>query len=405
MAKKTFEGRQDEIEALKGIEGIDSESIMRQISGEPATPPSSPPAGTEPPVTTPPTGAIPPATPPPAGVVPPKQGEAGSGPDATGILKEIFGDQFTSVDDLKNKNIPNVLKEYDQLRQQNQALLTEKETLTSQLSKKPKSNFANDDVALFNEFVKTTGVKSFDVFNRLNRTDVANMDYMDAIILTRLLENPDLTAKEIQLRKHVEKTYNVDPEQVSEEELEINKIGLAQDGFKARQKLQELKGQLKLPEPDEGSASAIPQWTPEEQKQASTIWTAANKAMSEKLSKIPLFMPGSKEPVVNFVIPEETQRVIEKNALDFAISNQMEANEENLTAVAKFMWSELVVRNLDKIVHSVFEKARSLTQEESLKYYHNPTPLGGETPPPARGGEDDEEVTRAKLFKAELDRT
>jgi hypothetical protein len=399
MAKK-FEGRQDEVEMLKGIDGIDLDSITQQITGEPT--PVTPPAGT-PPVTD-----TPPATPPVAGTPPattPKPGEAGPPPDATGILKEIFGDQFTSVDDLKKKNIPEVLKEIATLRQQNQTLSAEKEELSGKLNIKPKNNFANDDVALFNEFVKTTGNRSFDVFQRLNGKDVANMDDMDAIVLTRMLDNPGLSAKEPQLRKHVEKTYNVDPEQVSEEELEINKIGLAEDGYKAKLKLQELKGKLKIPEPDQSAPPTTPVWTPEQENQAKAIWTAANKAMGEKLSKIPIFMPNNKEPFINFAIPEETQKAIETNALDFAVSNHMEANEENLTSVAKFMYSELIMRNLDHIAHSIFEKARSMTQEESLKFYHNPTPLGnGDQPPAGRGEPDDEETQKKKLFEAEMGR-
>ena len=397
MALKNIEGRKEEFDALKDL--IDPAELAAQLGEEP--PAGTPPAGT-PPAGEPPAGT-PPAEEPPAGT--PKPDGAGTPPDETGILKEIFGDQFTSVDDLKNKNIPNVLKEYDQLRQQNTTLLAEKEELAGKLNLKPKTAFANDDVALFNEFVKTTGNNSFDVFNRLNGVDPANMEYMDAIILSRLLENPELAEKEPQLRKHVEKTYNVDPEQVSEDDMEVNQIGLAQEGAKARVKLQELKGKLKLPDPDQDPPSGDPVWTPEQETQVKTIWGAANKAMAEKLSKIPIYMPEVKEPLINFEIPEETQQAIVTNALDFAVSNRMEANEENLTLVAKFMYQELVMRNLDKIAHSIFEKARSLTQEESLKFYHNPSPLdNGDKPPAGRGDIDEEEARKQDIFDKEMGR-
>jgi hypothetical protein len=400
MAKK-FEGRKDEIDALKLIDGIDPESIARQISGES----DKGGADDKPPAGSPPAGSgTPPAGQPPAGT--PKPDGAGSGADATGILKEIFGDQFTSVEDLKKKNIAATLKEVETLRQQTQSLTREKDELTGRLNLKPKSNFANDDVALFNEFVKTTGIKSFEVFSRLNSTDIANMDYMNAIILARLLENPELTAKEPQLRKHVEKTYNVDPEQVSEDDLEINKIGLAQEGAKAKQKLQELKGKLKIPDPDPESTSRVTTWTPEQETQAKTVWGTANKAMSEKLSKLPVYLPESKEPFINFAIPEEIQKAVETTALDYAISNQMETTPENLNAVANFMYSEYWLRNKEKIAHAIFEKARSLTKEESLKFYHNPSPIGGDKPPIGGGpDEDTPEARQKKIFEAEMGRT
>jgi hypothetical protein len=238
MSKEKLQGREAEIDALTGIEGIDPAKIAEQvasITGD--TPPAASSASAGPPADTKPAGSQ-------------KSGEAGPPPDASGILKEIFGDQFTSVEDLKNSNIPGKLKELDELRQRNQELASKTTELEGKLNLKPKTNFANDDVALFNEFVKATGIKSFDVFNRLNSSDIANMDYMNAIILARQLENPELVLKEPQLRKHIEKTYNVDPEQVTADELEVNQIGLSQEGAKAKAKLQELKGKLKIPEPE-----------------------------------------------------------------------------------------------------------------------------------------------------------
>jgi hypothetical protein len=388
MTKPGLQGREAELDALKGIEGVDPEDIMRQVTGE--TPSPQPPAsGTPPP-------AQPPAQP---------KSEAAPPADATGILKEIFGDQFSSVEELKKINIPDRLKEADQLRQQVDALTAEKNDLSGKLATKPKSNFANDDVALFNEFVRTTGIKSFDVFNRLHGSDVANMDYMNAIILARQLENPELISKEPQLRKHIEKTYNVDPSQVDEEDLEVNKIGLAQEGAKAKAKLLELKGKLTIPEP-EPDQPTIPQWTPEQEAKVKAGWNAANKAMTEQLSKIPIYMPNQKDPFINFVIPKEKQDLIEKNALEFAVKNHMDLNEQTITAVAKYMYSELILGNLDQIAHSIFEKARSMTEKERLEYYHNPSKLGGgDQPPVDRGDINEEEEAKRKVFDAEMGRT
>lgn len=384
---KDLQGREAEMEMLKGIEGVDPDEIIRQVTGETAPPP---------PADTPPPAGIPPAQPPKSEATPPT--------DATGMLKEIFGDQFTSVEELKKIDVPKKLKEYDQLRQQVDALSAEKQDLSTKLASKPKSNFANDDVALFNEFVKTTGIKSFDVFSRLNGTDVANMDYMNAIILARQLENPELISKEPQLRKHIEKTYNVDPNEVDAEDLEVNKIGLAQEGAKAKAKLLELKGKLTIPEPTPDQPSA-PQWTPEKETEAKSQWDVANKAMSEKLSQIPIFMPNRKEPFINFAVPKETQAIVEKNALEFAVQNRMEINEQTLTTVARMMYSDLIMGNLDQIAHSIFEKARSMTEKERLEFYHNPSKLGGgDQPPVDRGDIDKEEEARRNAFDAEMGR-
>lgn len=392
MTKKIPEGRQAEFEALKGIEGIDVNELMSQIGEVPPQKTKTPPAAPVQPAAAPPT-------------IPKPISEAGPKPDETGILKEIFGDQFTSVEDLRKINIPERLKEVDTLRQQIESLSAEKEQLSGKLSAKPKTSFANDDVALFNEFVRNTGIKSFDIFSRLNGADMANIDDMDAIVLSRLVLNPELAKKEPQLRKHIEKTYNVDPESVEEDELEVNKIGLAEEGYKAKLKLQELKGKLKIPEqsPDEDSENQ--KWTPEQETQVKTIWSTASRAMGEKLSQIPLYLPGSKEPLTNFVVSEDVMKAIEAEAVNNAVGKRMDANQENITSTAKFMYSEIIARNLDKILHTVFEKARSLTDKEVREKYHNPSPIKPEDSVGKPVEQPDEHEEQAKkIFEAEMGR-
>ena len=393
MGKKIPEGRQAEFEALKGIEGIDVNELMNQIGETPPQKTEQPPVATTAPATITPPAETKPTS------------EAGSKPDETGILKEIFGDQFTSVEDLKKINIPERLKEVDTLRQQIESLSAEKEQLSSKLSVKPKTSFANDDVALFNEFVRNTGIKSFDVFSRLNSADMANMDDMDAIVLSRLMENPNLASKEPQLRKHIEKTFNVDPESVEEDELEVNKIGLAEEGYKAKLKLQELKGKLKLPEQSPNEDSKDQKWTPEQETQVKTIWSTASRAMGEKLSQIPLYLPGSKEPLTNFVVSEDVMKAIESEAINNAMGKRMDASNDNITNTAKFMYSEMIMRNFDKILHTVFEKARSLTDKEVREKYHNPSPI---KPEDSTGGKveqpDERDEAAKKIFEAEMGR-
>lgn len=394
MALKGTEGRQAEIDALMDIPGTDVNSIVEQVTGkkpEDNAPPPPPPDTNNPP--------------PPLDE---KKNLGGPGSPAaeTGILKEIFGDQFTTVEDLKKSNIPVRLKEIDALRQQNEALLAEKEELTGKLGAKPKHNFANDDIALYNEFVKTTGIKNFDVFNKINVAEVANMDYMNALVLQRMIENPELANQEVRVRKYLEKKYNVDPEQITDtEELEENKIGLAEDGARAKTKLLDLKGKLKLPEPDSSDSGASPKWTPEKETQVKTGWGTVSQTMGTQLANIGIPMKGMKEPIVNFAIPEEAQRTMITDAVNYAVSNRMEINKDNMTAVAKFMYSEYILQNLDQISHSIFEKARSMTQDELLEKYHNPSGLGnGDKPPFSKSDVLDDDAKRQKALDAEMSR-
>jgi hypothetical protein len=416
MGKTNFEGRESEFDALKDIDGLDPNKIMQQVAGAGAGAGagnegnggagagaggaggggSSEGGGAG-------AGAGAGAA---AGAGASKSGEPGSDTAATGILKEIFSDQFTTVEDLKKADIPGKLKELETLRQQNQTLTSERDELTGKLNTKPKHNFVNDDIALYNEFVRHSGIKSFDVFNKIQGAEVANMAYMDALVLQRMIENPELAGQDTRVRKYLEKKYNVDPETVTDpEELAENQIGLAEDGARAKQKLVELKGKLKLPEPDSNDQGGAPKWTPEKESEAKKGWGTVNETMGTTLANIGIPMKGMKEPIVNFIIPEEAKKAMITKAIDYAVSNRMEINQANMTAVAKFMYSEYILQHLDQISHSIFEKARSMTQEEILKVYHNPTPLGGGDHPAGGKGElPDDEAKRQKVLDAEMGR-
>jgi len=390
------DGRDDEIDALEHIEGVDTAKIKDQINkrkGIKAEPEIIKPDIIPPPDKKPPAVPIPPVdiknVPDPEAIV-------------SGRLKEIFGDRFTNVDELKKANIPAQLQELETLRQKTQ-------TLETQLKTKPKHHYASDDIAKFDEFVRATNINDAGVFSKLNVTDVANMDNMDALVMQHIVENPSLAGKEPQVRRYFETKYNVDSKKVeagelTQDELEVNLIGITSDGARAKAKLLELKGKIKMPEvvPEE-ILDAKQKWTPEIESKQKAAWTAVNEKMGEEFAKIPIPIKGGKEPIVNFVLPEETKKVILTNALDYAVSNQMEINEANVRSVATQMYSELVLSNLGEIAHAIFERARSMTEDEYLRTYSNPSSKNTDTPPIGEVPLSDE-AKKEKAFQAEFER-
>ena len=390
------DGRDEELEALMDVPEIDTAKITTQLNTRKGIKAETPPAGTPPPKVDPPKTEPPKAEPPKVEVPDPDKlvGDR---------LKEIFGDRYTGLDELKKADIPAKLQELETLRQRNQALET-------QLKTKPKHPFANDDIAKFNEFVRETGIKDAGVFNRINATDIANMADMDALVMQHIVDNPSLAGKEPQVQRYFERKYNVDPKKVEEgditqEELEINQIGVASEGAKAKAKLLELKGKIKMPpEPlaDE-SPEAKTKWTPEIEAKQKSAWTKVNETIGEQYSKLPIYIKGSKEPIINFVLPEESKKTILTTALDFVVSNQMEVNEANVRSVATQMYSDAILTNMEEITHAVFERARSMTEDEYLKIYHNPSGKN-EDKPPSGGEPESDEAKREKAFNAEMDR-
>ncbi len=371
------EVKDDELDAIKADNDLDSAKIADKIKngGEPGK--------TDPPKSDPPKSDPPKSDPPKAD--PPKD-VLNLEAVRSGILNEMFGDQFKTVEDVKKANIPGALQEMETLRRRNQELET-------QVKARPKHHFANDDIAKMNEFVRETGIKDVGVFNRINAVDVANIDPMDALVLQHIIDNPALAGKEPQVRRYFETKYGVEPSKIdpklveagtlTQDELEANKaqhevnlIGVTTDGAKAKSKLAELKAKIKMPEETPADEGQQKKWTPEVETKQKTAWTAVSNKMLETFAKIPLSIKnkdGAKVPIADFALPEKAKTELLNNALAYVVSNQMEVNEKNVTAIANAMFSDIRDAYFDDMLHTVFERARTMTEKEYLETYHNPS--------------------------------
>lgn len=385
------EGRDAEIEMLKEIDGIDITKISDQISGkktEVIDPPKVDPPKTDPPKADPPKNV----------------------PDRSAIesaiLSEMFGEQYRTVDDVKKANIPASLQELVTLRQKTHDLET-------QLKAKPKHNFASDDIAKFNEFSRETGLKNFEIFNQLSAvTDIANMTPIDALVLNHIVENPEFASTPARVRKYFETKYNVEGAkekieagELTQDELDNRMMDMAIAAKTAKTRLGELKGKIKMPEiPAEDNTGGPKKWTPEIEKTQRESWTKVNEVMGKELSTISIPMKDSKEPIINFVVPEEAQKAIMKDAVEYAVSNQLEVTQENLQPIAIFMRDRYIMNNLGLITHSIFEKARTMTEKEYLEKYNNPSKEKNNDKPGAGAEPESDEAKKEKAFQSELKR-
>ncbi|KKK80156.1 hypothetical protein LCGC14_2826320, partial [marine sediment metagenome] len=265
----------------------------------------------------------------------------------------------------------------------------------------------NDNIALFNEFVKETGNSDFGVFKTINSTDIASMESMQALVTLAVLKTPALAGQEANLKKNFERKYNLDPENVDEAELAINKVGLLQDGEEAKKSLLEVKSKLKMPEPPEETPAVggPKELTTEEKQSLQTEWGKIAAKIGETYGTIPIPMKDSKEPVLSYQIDGEIQKAAVQGAVAYCVQNQMELNEDNVKRVAGIMQNQLLVKELPNIVHSVFEKARSLTEEQVTALYDNPSPSKNtDTPPtPPVPVLTPEEEGQKKAFDLEMD--
>jgi hypothetical protein len=227
--------------------------------------------------------------------------------------------------------------------------------------------------------------------------------------LQRIVDDPTLAGKEPQVRRSFERKFNVDHSKVdsgdlTQEEFDDNLMEVNSEGNKAKVRLQELKGKIKMPEiPTELPPEVKPKWTPEIGKAQKEGWTKVNEAIVKEYSSIPILMEGSKDPITNFALTEEAKKVLMDNALNFVVGNQMEVNEANVKNAATRMYADTILSNMGKIAHAIFERARSMTEEEYLKLYSNPSSKNNDQPPAQQKELSDEEKAD-RAFEAEMKR-
>jgi hypothetical protein len=401
MAETTEERiRREEIEkspeyqALKDVEGID---ITKLTGGGEDPPPGDPPPGDPPPGDPPPTD--PPKGDPPPGDPPPGDPPKGDPPPAdTFPLNEIFGDRFASVDELRGADIPKQLEELETLRQENQTLKGQVEN--------PTIGFANDNVALFNEFVKETGINDFRVFGQIANADLEKIDHMEALVLAEVMRNPRLSGREDLLRKSLQEKYQVDPQLVEDgtitsDKLEMNKITLETEASGAVKSLKEIKEKVKLPEKRETTTPpGGKKLSPEQEAVLTDGWKDIGGKISAEWKAIPLTPEGAKNPILNYALADADKKTIVDDAVAFVVENQMELNEANVKKAFGMMRDNFILSNMPKIIHSVAEKVRGMTKEQLDAIYDNPSALNSDQPP---AGEDGAEDPAAKAFKMEMD--
>ncbi len=301
-----------------------------------------------------------------------KQPPPGETDKNTFPLNEIFGDRFKSVDELKEADIAGQLEELETLRQENESLKGEVEN--------PTLGFADDNVALYNEFVKETGVRDYNLFSKLNGLNMESSDNLDVMVMSQVLKNPRLAGKEPLLRKNLERQYKVDPQLVEdgdldEEQLELNQLSLEDAAGDAKKSIAEIKEKLKLPEKREVSTPGSKKLSPEDRAKLEDGWGQVTKAIGDEWKSIPLTPEGAKEPIIDYVIDDKVKADLIQQSKAYAIENQMELNEDNMKAVFGMMQRDFVTANLPKIIHSVANKVSSMTKEEVDAIYTNPSAL------------------------------
>ena len=371
-----------------------TEVVGPQGGDPPADPPPSSPPPADPPAAVPgdPPQDPPPGGPPPTGLPPtPERGEI-----EQQILSEMFGGAFKSVAEVKEAKVGDQLKELATLREKNQSL-------EQTVSGRP-LGYANENIALFNEFVKKTGVSDYGAFNKLMNTEIDKLEDLDIMVMKEVLDKPKLIGQEANLRKMFEKKYQLDPDQVDEDELEINKLNLQSEAEVARKSLTDTKTGITLPaEAPPPPAGGAPQLTPEQKEVHAKGWKEVTDKLADEWKAFPVIAKGGKDPILTYAIPPEIKQNLIRDAYDFCVKNQTELNKENVADIFGMMQRDLVVSSLPDIIHSVAEKVRGMTETEYDLVYHNPSSAANTDTPDSATILSDHDQVAEDIYNAEME--
>jgi hypothetical protein len=317
------------------------------------------------------------------------------GKDVTTLLSETFGGKYKTVDELKAANIPGQLEELGKLRDANK-------TLQEQIDK-PALGFANEGIGKFNQFVKDTGINDYGAFNKLDKSDLENMDPMDALVLKQIIDNPSFAGQEVKIKKMLVKKYNVNPkdvedEKLTEEDMELNKLSLNADAAKAQKELSELKGKIKMPEKIEIPATTNKP-TDEELKQSRTAWDTVVGNMLGAFTEFSLNPNGTEEPLMKFSVTPESKQELTEFVVNYCVRNQLEPKKENIPEISDVIIGKYLRGNFNSILKVYGEKIEGDIKKKVEEEYENPSELGGGGKPPVNVLDED---GVEKAFKAEM---
>ena len=304
-------------------------------------------------------------------------------------LNEMFGDSFSSIDEVKSANIPNVLNEYKKLKSDIQSR-DEKLNLYSQKLKEKFQPYKNDEQAQFINFWNETGIDDIKTFKLLRTKEFSEMSDKDVLIMNTMIENPTLIGNREKAEKMVDLKFKIGKysptkqiktgededgkdiftDEINKDELELNEMYVLSEAKKARESLSNLK--LKIKSEINNFDDKQLESNLETYKNA---WNQISPIIANKFNKLPVF-GDSDEPIANFEVPQEIIKDISGQIQNMAVSNQMPFDEKNGIESVKNLHSNFLTllygRFAKEMQRESYKKGKSDATEELKKKYNLP---------------------------------
>jgi len=305
----------------------------------PPAPPANP-GGDPPPVPPANPGGDPPPTPP--------------APAATPTFGEVLGEEWADVE--KARTLPARLKE-----------------LEEKASRTVLPTYADEDTAMYDQFVRSTKIKDFGLFNKIKSFDESATDSIETLIMKKIIDNPKLMGFESKIREDLTKQYRVDDRLEDEVDLKYNRIKLDEDAATAKQSISSLKESIskfdpKAQEETRNLAAA----------QLKEAWQPALQGIDQSFKQVTAEITiGEGDKAQNFNVaidvPAEVKPQIMAELDTFIQSYNIPNNEQGQAAVKEFMENRALLLNKKAVFASIWGQAVAAATKAINNGIHNPT--------------------------------
>ena len=269
--------------------------------------------------------------------------------------KEIFGEDIDDWDKGKAawQENQSKLSELDGLRQSKKQL--------EEMLANPQGLYADEEVAEFNNFVKHTKTKNYDLFSKV-KSHNPESDPIGTLVLKEVLDNPALLGKEDLIKKRLMKSFEVDPDVNTADEIELGTLNVQAEARKAAEAINTIKAEL-------GKFPQQPQKTNAED--AKKLW---QPIIEEELSAlnvlgIPIKRGDKVEKLIDYALTPELKKEY-SNQLSDIFASAGPVSPEVRAKVKEVFAQRFMVNHMPDIIHAVETNLRTTLEQEYDKTYN-----------------------------------
>lgn len=301
-------------------------------------------------------------------------------------LNEKLKTDFKSEEDIR------LLVEQASKAKQFEEQLKELETLKADLEfykngVNPLDYFASEDDFRIQQFKKANPEKNASLAYRVFTSDLDKLSDLEVLAQYEMLNN-DVEGGEAGAKELVAQQYSLDLESDPKEWSTLSRNQLKKAANTVRREIKEMKESYKLPERIDVAGKR--QTEQEAQAKRTELitkgWTEVIPKALNEIKEIEINdtdKDGKVEPLMKYVIDEETKKELGEEAKQILISNNVEINAESGKFIDKYIKDQYVTRTLPKLLKAYATTLLAELDKKKDEETHNPNPIKTDPRPPS----------------------